>query len=330
VTTAGEADPGAGVAPTVTAPWPPLPDWGPRWLDTSLRWTPSAADIAAVEAKIAGLTLPLGSLKRYSRYYAGVIGTGPAKFIQGTLLPADGDEQPGIHILDADIVDVRRLSVEGPLPLQGACVVSFDSESRLPQYLRCTRPPNGMPYAVEIAVMEAKIDKRQLPLGSLDLYTRYYAAVGANGILGKLIPAGVNSRAGIHLTERRKLPGVPPEGCRTMYPSSAPVSVECAPPGAWTPSSGQIAELEGLLRRPENGIYAVQDYARHYAGVTKDGRRIIAGVLVIPHKWRGETAGIYIESEFEIPRLLDGGCSVVTVRYEPSSKEIEASCNGTT
>jgi hypothetical protein len=37
-------------------------------------WTPGAADIAALEAKIAEQALPLGSLDRYARYYSGVVG----------------------------------------------------------------------------------------------------------------------------------------------------------------------------------------------------------------------------------------------------------------
>jgi hypothetical protein len=36
-------------------------------------WTPGAEDIAAMEAKIEQPGLPLGSLDRYARYYAGVL-----------------------------------------------------------------------------------------------------------------------------------------------------------------------------------------------------------------------------------------------------------------
>jgi hypothetical protein len=311
-----------------------------------MRWTPSAEDIAAVEAEIAGRTLPLGSLDRYARYYTGVIDIGRPRFIKGTLVPADGNEQPGIHI--GEVVTA---------PLQGGCVAKFDAEGRPLLYLRCTRPRTWTPSAAEIAAMEAQMDKRQLPLGSLDRYARYYAAVAGNesilgrrlqppgildqytrnyaaladdgSILGTLVPAGVNNRAGVHVMERGKLPVVPPEGCRTLlYADFVGGVVKCARPGAWTPSNGQIAELEGLLRRSGNGAYALQNYARHYAGATENGRRIIVGVLVIPK--RGDTAGIYIVSEVEFPRLLDGGCSVVTVRYDLSSNEIEAPCNGTT
>ena len=71
----------------------------------------------------------------------------------------------------------------------------------------------------------------------------------------------------------------------------------------------------------------LQDYARHYAGVTEGDRRIIVGVFVI-QRLLDETAGIYIVSDAELPRISDGGCSVITVRYDPSSKQIRSQCNG--
>jgi hypothetical protein len=97
--------------------------------------------------------------------------------------------------------------------------------------------------------------------------------------------------------------------------------------GAWTPSTEQIAELEGGLRIPQTlEAGPLQDYVRHYAGVTEFGRRIIVGVLV--KKSPDDKPGVYIGNEAELPRIADGGCGIVTVRYDPSSKEIRARCNG--
>ena len=62
-------------------------------------WTPDAAQIAAAEAKIGGRPLPLGGLDRYARYYAGTIDSG-RRFIRGKLVPAGGNEAPGIHIVE--------------------------------------------------------------------------------------------------------------------------------------------------------------------------------------------------------------------------------------
>jgi hypothetical protein len=45
---------------------------------------------------------------------------------------------------------------------------------------------------------------------------------------------------------------------------------------------------------------------------------------------RAETAGIHIGSEAELPRVFDGGCAVITVRYDLSSKEARSWCNGVT
>jgi hypothetical protein len=69
-------------------------------------------------------------------------------------------------------------------------------------------------------------------------------------------------------------------------------------------------------------------YARHYAGVTRGGRKIIEGVLVaavdatafVAHKGEGR-AGTYIESEAELPMIDDGGCSVVNVTCDPRHQQ---------
>jgi len=119
------------------------------------------------------------------------------------------------------------------------------------------------------------------------------------------------------------MPPLQGDGCVT---NSEPghgtwVNLNCASPGAWTPSDRQIAELEGLLPPPISPLFRpgglsnpseafiLQDYARHYAGVTEGDRRIVVGVFVIPWS-RDETAGIYIGSErlsclsSGLPRLI--------------------------
>lgn len=188
------------------------------------------------------------------------------------------------------------------------------------------------PDAAQIAAAEAKIGGRPLPLGGLDQYARYYAGTihsGRRFIRGKLVPAGGNEAPGFHIVEGRMLP-LEGEGCVT---NSEPeggswVYLRCAHPGAWTPNDRQIAELERLLRLPKNGGL-LQDYARHYAGVTENDRRIVVGVFANP-EWHNETAGIYIASEAELPMVFDGGCGVITVRYDPSTKQMRSWCNPVT
>ena len=186
------------------------------------------------------------------------------------------------------------------------------------------------PDAEQIAMVEAKIGGGPLPLGGLDRYARYYAGAidsGRSFIRGKLVPAGGNEAPGIHIVEGRML-RLQGEGCVT---NSEPGSgrwlyLRCAHPGAWTPNYRQIAGLEGLLRLPEKGSL-LQDYARYYAGVTEGDRKIIVGEFVIPG-WQNEPAGIYIASDAELPHVSDGGCGVITVRYDPSTKDSRSKCNG--
>jgi hypothetical protein len=123
------------------------------------------------------------------------------------------------------------------------------------------------PSAEDVAAVEAKIASRPLPLGSLDRYVRYYAGtisrIGDRRFIGgKLVPASGEEPLGIHIVEGR-MPPLQGDGCVT---NSEPgdgrwLYLMCARPGAWTPSDGQIAELEGLLRLPEKGL-ALRDYAR--------------------------------------------------------------------
>jgi hypothetical protein len=195
------------------------------------------------------------------------------------------------------------------------------------------------PDAQQVAAAEAIIASRprQLPLGSLDRYVRYYAGViihDSRFIRGKLVPASGDDVPGVHIVEGR-MPLLQGDGCVTYSePGRGRVYLKCARFDAWTPSEGQIAELERLLRLPigQGDLSVLRDYAgyaRHYAGVIKDDRRVVVGVFVSP-RLLGETAGIYIGSDAELPETADGGCGVIAVQYDPSTKEVEGWCNGAT
>jgi hypothetical protein len=191
--------------------------------------------------------------------------------------------------------------------------------------------PCWIPNAATVATVEAKIRVRQLPLGSIDNYVRYYAGVTGSGgvdrfIWGKLVPRRSNETPEIQVAER-KLPPLQGEGCISRSDSAGRgVQLRCARLGAWSPSATEIAELEQALRRNgAKGIDKLDGYARHYAGVTEGDERIIAGVLLMGFDY---TPGLYVESEAELPTISDGGCSVVDVRYVPSTKTITAQCHG--
>jgi hypothetical protein len=217
-------------------------------------------------------------------------------------------------------------------------VASVFSTAALGDDCRCWKPSAG-----DIAAVEAKIGSHALPLGSLDRYARYYAGTISHDrrfIRGKLVPAGATDTSGIHIVEGRMLP-LQGEGCITNSdPGGGPwLYLRCARPGAWTPSDIEIAEVEDRLQlsaegsaRPDVSHLPTkeglrQHYARHYAGVTEDDRRIVVGVFVFLLS-RDETPGVYIGSEAELPVIYDGSCGVINVRYDPSNKEVSLRCNG--
>ena len=193
------------------------------------------------------------------------------------------------------------------------------------------------PTAEQVAAVEAKIESHPMPLGKLDRYARYYTGVMINGterIHGKVVPLGSNDIPGIHIVEGEMQP-LQGEGC--MISSDHNISrvfFNCARPGSWTPSATQIAELEDLLSRQtgmgedlisrQTGRWWL-DFARHYAGVTVNDRRVVRGVLV---RGGDQKPGIYIASEAELPLIMDGGCGVVHVTYYVSNKQIWSRCGG--
>ena len=185
------------------------------------------------------------------------------------------------------------------------------------------------PSAQQIAAVEAKIEGRSIPLGTLDRYARYYAGViGGTGerrfIRGKLVPLGSGDMPGLHIVEG-KMPPLQQEGCISMSEAKGGpwLYFNCARRGAWTPAERLIAELEDVFRRRGGQLVS---YARHYAGVTDGERRIIRGEYVSDRL--GEKPGIYVASEAEIPEIFDGGCDVVHLSYDPSSKEMTSRCGG--
>jgi hypothetical protein len=184
------------------------------------------------------------------------------------------------------------------------------------------------PSADQIGAFEAQIDGKSMPLGGLDRYARYYSGVFYGSrmfIRAKFVPLKDSDTTAIHVVAG-EMPPLQGEGCVGSLVASvepghraATVFLRCAHPGAWTPTAAQISDLEKQL----DGI---SDRARHYAGVTIDGRQIIKGVLLrgLP----GEKPGVYVASEAELPLIADGGCSVINVDYDPVTQKLSHTCNG--
>ncbi len=291
-------------------------------------WTPSADIIAAVEANIARRPLPRG-LDQYARYYAGRVALGRRgePFIQISLVPPGGDHLPGIHIVKG------RMS----LP-QGECAGRANPEGGKSS-LRCLHFGGWTPDPEEIAAMETKMEGHLMPLGSLDRYARYYVGVidsfdaisggedrtiSERTIRGRLVSAEGNDLPGVHVVEGR-MPFLAGEGCVTRFDAGRGqlTSFHCARPGAWTPTDAQVADLEDLLRH--HGGPRLEQYGRHYSGISEGGRPLIRGAFVIE---LNDLPGIYIHSEAESPMMSDGGCAFVAVTYDPSSKATTWRCNG--
>lgn len=95
------------------------------------------------------------------------------------------------------------------------------------------------------------------------------------------------------------------------------------------PSSDNEAmaeKIERLVELPE-GAGPIDSYGRNYA--TGDDGKVYA-VYTAPHGPEDTQAGAsrWYENVDELPMIMDGGCSVVTVTYNPETEYVSASCNG--
>lgn len=82
-------------------------------------------------------------------------------------------------------------------------------------------------------------------------------------------------------------------------------------------------DIERQLQLPKRA-QPLQDYDRFYA-LGPRGKRVI-GVYVLSSN-AGQRR--WLEDYRKLPSILDGGCSIVNVRYDIAAKNIEAAfCNG--
>lgn len=90
----------------------------------------------------------------------------------------------------------------------------------------------------------------------------------------------------------------------------------------WVPADELIRKIEASLTMPSG--HSLQEYHRYYAGERYMDRPAVIGVFV-----RSDQPGIDVVPQDELPRILDGGCSVVTMRYDVAlDKIIYIRCNG--
>ena len=106
----------------------------------------------------------------------------------------------------------------------------------------------------------------------------------------------------------------------------------CNAPGGWTPGAAEIAELEHTIVLP-HGAAPLARYARHYAGVTEAGVRLIRGVFVDGAGVAPDATvapGVTVASEVELPAPSSGdGCHAIEVEHNPETKQASVHCSDT-
>ena len=174
-------------------------------------WTPTAEQVAAVEAKIESQPMPLGKLDRYARYYTGVIINGTER-IHGKLVPLGSNDMPGIHIVAGEMQ-----------PLQGeGCMISAAPSSSNPSggprvFFNCARPGSWTPSATQIAELEDLLS-RQTGRWWLD-FARHYAGVTENDrqVVRGVLVRGSDRKPGIYIASEAELPLIVDGGCGVIH-----------------------------------------------------------------------------------------------------------------
>lgn len=100
--------------------------------------------------------------------------------------------------------------------------------------------------------------------------------------------------------------------------------------GMTTVSWGQYLLTRSDICRIESeikdlpGKNKLSEYSRVYAGRMEDGRYIVTGVLM-----RSRDSTVEIVPHEELPLVFDGGCDVITVKYDLQEKIVlSIRCNG--
>jgi hypothetical protein len=171
-------------------------------------------------------------------------------------------------------------------------------------------------------------------------YARYYAGVvlppepskGQSAprrrVLAEFVPSESGEPPAIHIVEDGHLPPLHGEGCIAnldVPPMSNAFEIyaRCNRPGGWTPNAAEIADLERFIALPA-GAEPLERYARHYAGVTDSGVRLIKGVLMAAP---ASSRGIALGSEIELPLIAEDGCAGIEVEYNPETKLASVHCH---
>lgn len=92
---------------------------------------------------------------------------------------------------------------------------------------------------------------------------------------------------------------------------------------SWTPTSELVGTVEAELKMPEGTKLA--SYARYYYGQFSNGHRMLIGEFVLG----SDAPGVHIIAPSEAPKIFDGGCSLIDLKYDVEKKlVVDLSCNG--
>ncbi|WP_308142792.1 hypothetical protein [Burkholderia pseudomallei] len=95
------------------------------------------------------------------------------------------------------------------------------------------------------------------------------------------------------------------------------------PPHTWTPTTSLIGKVESALHMPPGT--ALNGYTRYYYGVFQHRHRLLMGIFVRD----GDTPAVHVTSPEKVPKLFEGGCNVVNVKYDvDAGKVLAIFCNG--
>lgn len=103
------------------------------------------------------------------------------------------------------------------------------------------------------------------------------------------------------------------------YGIALPIITNCA--AEMTEPDAIMDRIEAQIQLPE-GAADLSEYVRHYLPLESGSVYGIYEISDAPVRRH------WVEESSELPLILDGGCSILSIRYDPDTDEISAVCNG--
>jgi len=94
--------------------------------------------------------------------------------------------------------------------------------------------------------------------------------------------------------------------------------------GSWKPEKSMIAKLETRLTMPDRAYGPLSTYTRYYAGVVRDGRKVIEGELARLTRTPASPGGVNIVRFSDFPNAADAGCGIITFSYDVQANSLSS------